>query len=132
MSLESFGPLISIISLAITAFMAWSLYRLNKSQDAAAVAAVTVAAKLQEVNTATDGKLDGLQMMGAATHELVNSKMAAQLLLTKTALRRVAELTKDPKDIEAAELAGRLYGDHQAKQATVDAQPGTDAEKRGG
>ena len=131
MNLEAWGPLFSAISVTISAVMAWQLFRLNKGQDDAASAVKQVATVLKETTTVQAEGLEGLKRMGAATHELVNSKMAAQLLLTKTALRRVADLTGDTADMEAADLAEELYGEHAAKQALVDSLPGTDAEKAG-
>jgi hypothetical protein len=86
---------------------------------------------LEENTTSTEVRLDDLATVAKATHLLVNSKMSVQLDANRIMARRLADLTKDPADEAAAELAERDYGEHQAKQAAVDAQPGTDAEKKG-
>jgi hypothetical protein len=70
---------------------------------------------------AMESKVIDVQKVGEATHTLVNSNMGAQLLLSKTALQRIADLTHDQADIQAAETAVRMYAEHQAKQAVVDA-----------
>jgi hypothetical protein len=46
--------------------------------------------------------------------------MGMQLKISSVALLRVADLTGDSADIEAAGLAERLYSEHQARQAVVD------------
>lgn len=63
------------------------------------------------------------QTVTNATHVLVNSNMAAQMKIAEVALRRVAELTRHPDDIAAADLAERTYLEHQKKQVVVDAGP---------
>ena len=68
----------------------------------------------------TQVKLAQIQKVGVDTHTLVNKNYGIQLKLTEIALRRVADYTKDPKDMEAAEEAGRLYAEHMARQAIVD------------
>lgn len=55
-----------------------------------------------------------------ATHTLVNSAMGAQLKVAAIAMRRVADLTRDPADTEAASVAEKALADHEAKQARVD------------
>lgn len=54
-------------------------------------------------------------------HTLVNSRMGAQLGFTATALRRIADMTKNKKDEEAATQAEKLLEEHTEKQAIVDA-----------
>lgn len=80
---------------------------------------------------AQDVKLDNLAIVARSTHAFVNSLRGEQLLLTKTALRRIADLTSDPIDHDSAVLAQMKYDDHMRSQAAVDAQIGTDAQKRG-
>ncbi len=106
---------------------------------------VVVAAKVEEVARKTeavktileasgevnDKKLDNLSKVAKATHVLVNSNMAVQLRLNQAVTRRLADITKDPVDVKAAELAEKMYIEHQGKQREVDEQPGTDAEKQG-
>lgn len=102
-------------------------------------AAKKVAQKAEEVKTTlvqttarTDGKLDDLtdvardtQETGEKVHVLVNSSMSAQLKISMIALKRVAELTKHPDDLAAAELATKLYHEHEGKQKLVDKHEAT-------
>lgn len=48
-----------------------------------------------------------------STHCLVNSAMDAQMKINKLALRRIADLTKDPVDVEAALEAENVYLNRQ-------------------
>lgn len=76
-----------------------------------------------EVNTASSNrKLDTLVEVTHATHTLVNANMGVQLRLNQTVTRRLADLTHDPEDERAAELAAQMYQEHQEKQAVVDNQ----------
>lgn len=54
------------------------------------------------------------------THALVNSAMATQLRVGAVALRRVAELTGNPDDLIAANLAEAAYQQHIHKQDILD------------
>jgi len=53
-------------------------------------------------------------------HGLVNSNMGIQLKVSSIAIRRIAELTKDPVDSEAAIFAEKQYEDHMKRQKIVD------------
>ncbi len=97
----------------------------------AARATAEVAAKTEEVKRtleATDVKtamrLDNMADVAAATHTLVNNKMAVQLQLNAVVMRRLAGLTNDAEDVRAASAAEDLYREHMAKQAAVDATKG--------
>jgi len=81
-----------------------------------------VAAKLLKTNTAANvNKLDAIAVTGEKTHALVNSAMAAQLRVTAVALRRIADVSGNAADMEAAELAEKNLADHQEKQKRSDA-----------
>ncbi len=56
------------------------------------------------------------------THTLVNSAMAAQLRLHAQTARAKADITSDPADVAVADMAERMLREHEAKQATIDAQ----------
>jgi ABC-type transport system involved in cytochrome bd biosynthesis fused ATPase/permease subunit len=93
----------------------------------AAEKAATAAVKVEEVKqrlettTATNaGMLAQIAKVGEATHTLVNSNMGTQLKISAVALRRVAELTKHPDDLAAADLADKGLHEHEGKQAIVD------------
>lgn len=111
-------------------------------QDAARVAAAAAAkveitkATLAASTSKVDAKLDGIaavaldtQKTGEQVHTLVNSNMGVQLRISMIALKRLADLTKDPDDIAAAEQATKLYREHEAKQAKVDEKDAKDAKK---
>jgi hypothetical protein len=100
-----------------------------KVQEVAAQTAVA-AVKVEQVAEAArqqDTKIDSLAKVATATHTLVNSNYGASLKATLNALTAVEALTTDPKAKTAAQAAvteaQRLYDDHVAKQATVDATP---------
>ncbi len=91
-----------------------------------------------------EAKIDGLTTMADANHRTgqdvltrVNGAVGIQLQVAAGALRRLAELSKDPKDREAAELAESGYRQHQEamkaaqEQAKADSRPGPDAAKEG-
>lgn len=65
-------------------------------------------------------------------HTLVNSHMAIQLRISAAALRRVADITNDPKDIETAELAEQTLHEHESGQTVVDDTATKYAEKPSG
>jgi hypothetical protein len=68
---------------------------------------------LANENTKVSDKLEVIRT-------LVNSKMEKQLEISATALRQVADTTKLPAAIAAAELAERLLAEHRKQQAFVD------------
>jgi len=63
------------------------------------------------------------------THILVNSNMEKALLIAAIALRRVANLSKDPSDITAAEAAEAALAEHRSKQKVVDEASGKNREE---
>lgn len=69
----------------------------------------------------SDRKLAKIEATGEKTHTLVNSNMGAQLKLNAVATRRLADLTKDQDDINAANLAAKMLKEHEGRQAVVDA-----------
>lgn len=81
-----------------------------------------VKAELVASNEVANHKLDDIAKTGNAVHVLVNSNMGVQLKISAVALRRVADLTNDDKDILAAKMAEDLLNAHEVKQATVDAK----------
>jgi hypothetical protein len=66
-------------------------------------------------------KLNSIQKTGETVHTLVNSNMGTQLKLNAISLRRLATITNNPVDVDAAMLAEKLLKEHEAKQAVVDA-----------
>ncbi len=53
--------------------------------------------------------------IAVATHVLVNNNMAVQLRLHAATARRLAKLTNDIVDMEAADLAENLAREHDGK-----------------
>jgi hypothetical protein len=76
-------------------------------------------------------QVDGLVTVTKATHSLVNSGHGRLLKLYAISMRRHAKDSGLPSDEEIATLAESAFADHEAAQARVDAQPGTDAQKKG-
>jgi hypothetical protein len=99
-----------------------SLARVAEKAADAAQKVEDVKDSLDERNTVTNTKLDGLAKVADATHTLVNSNMGAQLKLNAVVTRRLADLTQDPTDHDAAALADKLLAEHQEKQAIVDSK----------
>lgn len=89
--------------------------------------AAVAAEKVEEVKTTlvksdekTDRKLEAIAETGESTHRLVNSAMTLQLRLNKLTTQRLATLTQDPLDVEAAKLATQQLDEHEKKNALVD------------
>lgn len=82
---------------------------------------------LQVTSQVVVGKLDSIATTTDKVHELVNSGNLIQLRLHATVTRRLAEITKDPHDIKAAEAAEKLHREHEEKQKMADAK----TERRG-
>lgn len=71
----------------------------------------------------TTAQLTSIAKVAADTHTLVNSNFGVQLRLNMELSRWKADQTKLTADIDAANSAQKLYEEHMAKQATVDAKP---------
>ena len=121
----------ALIAAFVTLALAWMAQRTKKavekgaeeSKEAAGAAAgkvEDVKQTLDESTTATTAKLSQLEHIATSTHTLVNSNMSAQLKISAVALHRIAELTKHPDDIAAADLAAKNLSEHDAKQRIVD------------
>jgi len=78
------------------------------------------------VGASNAGKIDEAAKVAKDTHTLVNSNMGVQLQLNASVTKRLADVTKDPIDKEAALSAARLYADHLGKQAIVDSRQSAD------
>lgn len=118
-------------SLLITGFMAYLMARLNQEAKRAAVQVTEVKTELRRTTHNTEVKLDEIsdisrevKKTGDATHTLVNGSFTVQLKISLIALERLAEITGNPKDIEAAKIAHDQYDQHLSKQNVID-QGGT-------
>lgn len=65
-------------------------------------------------------RLGKIATVAATTHELVNSASLVQLRLYAVSARRVAELTGNARDIDAAMAAEKLVEEHEARQKKAD------------
>jgi ribosomal protein L16 Arg81 hydroxylase len=119
------GTLIASVATPIAAYFMLKLKQQGEAaalrEERAARLADQVAITLAKTTKDADTKLNKIAVVADATHKLVNSAMTVQLQLVASALRRVADLTKDKSDRELADAAEvRLY-EHQQKQLAVDA-----------
>lgn len=71
--------------------------------------------KAEEINPS----LDDLTTMTKETYALLNVNMGIQLKLNMVLSQRIADMTKDVTDIEAAKHAELLYKEYQAKNGLV-------------
>lgn len=116
---------VTVVALAVTAVANVVLQVLARAE--AARVASAAAQKVEEVkhtledkDILTNAKLEGLAKVADATHTLVNSAMCTQLKISAVALRRVADLTKHPDDVAAAELAEKGLVEQVDKQKIAD------------
>ena len=106
------------------------------SAKAAAVKAETAAIKVEETKSALHGyqqildrKLEGLAQVTRTVHRLLNGRMGTQLKLAAILSRRLAEMTKLPEDLHAAEMAERLSREHD-EEGNREAALLTEAQQR--
>jgi ribose 1,5-bisphosphokinase PhnN len=92
-------------------------YLQNRTKVALERAANRGEAKVEEIKTtlveATGNVGDKLDVI----HSLVNSGMTNQMKLTAMALRRVAELSNNPRDLAIAETADKTLKEQEESQA---------------
>jgi hypothetical protein len=119
------------INAGMLALVAWVVKkgqaRADASAEAARVAAVDVKDAAQQVKVtlaatgaATLASLTAIKKTGEETHILVNNDHGVSLRLAASALRRVANLTKEPEDEAAATHAEGAAKEHDEKQRTLD------------
>lgn len=84
-----------------------------KKQDLAVEAVHEVKDTLLNTVNSQDEKLAGIAQ---TAHKLVNSALSVQLRANVVSLRRIAELTKHPDDVEAVVNAEALYREHEATE----------------
>jgi len=117
------------------AFIAYMQYRTKAAVTSAAAESKVGTDKVAEALVATtshlDDKLVDISNMGQQNHMLLNSAMGAQKKALAVTARAKANITHDPVDIKAAEVAEADLLDHERKQAALDshqaAQPQIDA-----
>jgi len=112
----------SLVGTIFTGVMVYFMSKINKKQEDAAVKVEQVKSVLETTQLSGTKKMDILVKVANDTHTLVNSNMGVQLKISAVALRRVANLTKEPDDIAAADLAEKALSSHEAKQTIVDSR----------
>jgi hypothetical protein len=101
------------LGTAFTLLMAYLMAKLNHKQD-------VTSTQVREASS----QITDIAKVAESTHTLVNSNMGIQLELNMAVTGRLAAITKDPMDIEAAKLAKDNYLSHQMKQSIVDSSSG--------
>jgi len=91
--------------------------RLQAARAATAVEQVKIT--LHDTRSTLNDQLTALTAQGAKTLELVNGGMKAQLILHANTARTLAEITKEPADVEASKLASRLLSEHLQQGAEI-------------
>jgi hypothetical protein len=108
----------------------------NLAKQALATQAVAEKADQVKATLATSTseavrRMDDLATVAQSSHAFLNSLRGELLKTNMVTTKRLAEYTKEQADIDAAEAARSAFENHQAGQVAVDAQAGTDAQKKG-
>lgn len=77
--------------------------------------------KVETVTEKVEEKLENISKVGEAVHTLVNSAMSEQKRMLVEVTKAKYNITRDPADKLAMEMAVLAYNEHEAKQAVVDA-----------
>lgn len=67
-----------------------------------------------------DELLNSLVDVTNKTFALANGAFSAQLEIASSALRKIADMQGSPENLEAAEVAERLFSQHKARRAAID------------
>jgi ribonuclease HII len=121
--ISAFVPVLSALALGLFIYFKGKASDLANRQNAreAATRVEEVKADLHASNAEKNAKLDNIAQLSEKTHALVNSAMGAQLRLTAETARALADVDPASVNVTAANLAERLYREHQVKQAAADA-----------
>ena len=124
----------TVAGLALSLFKLWLDYKRERDAkadrkavvekiDVAAEGVAHVAQDLEKTKVekaaqkvVLDAKLDTSIAISAATHKLVNGKMAAQLRKNADLARKLADVTQDPAHIIDAAAADKALADHLASK----------------
>lgn len=108
--------------------------KVEEVKTAAAAAAVKVEEVKQDLavrTNATDKRLDGLAIVGNASHAFANARYGLLLDRLRRSDQRLADITNLVEDRQRAAASEMDYQSHVAAQVVVDAQPGTGEQKKG-
>jgi hypothetical protein len=118
---------ISLLGTIFSGVIAYFMVRLKVQAEHARAATDEVAknlamtqVKAEVTQTETNKSITDLITIASSTHMLVNSASLVQLRLNALMARRIAGLTNDSGDIQAAVLAENLYERHKARLVSVD------------
>lgn len=109
-----------LAAVVLATIQLWNRQAIMRTAREAQEERENVKATLETVTYETDSKLNVI-------HDLVNKAHGEALRLAVGSTRRLAEITKDPADIETARDAQRLYDDYLAKQGLADIRSKTRA-----
>jgi hypothetical protein len=112
---------ISLLGTIFSGIIAYFMVRLKVQAEHAKAATVEVAKALEDTQGRTDKGIANLITIASATHMLVNSASLVQLRLNSLMAKRIADLTGEPGDTQAAVLAENLYERHKAQQLAAGA-----------
>lgn len=106
----------------VKADLAVNQAKIDLKLESAADKAAEVKTDLAVNQRNNNEKLDAIKDTGEITHALVNARMGAVLKSVAEMSRRIADMTKFPEDIAAAEAAAEVSLDHEKKQRLADAK----------
>jgi hypothetical protein len=121
------GTVVALVGTVFTGVMAFLMARLNAKAREAAVKVEQVAEKVDIATVAMeasqkmgDAKLEEIASVGRSTHRLCNSAMMEQKRMLAETSRAKADMTNDPIDVAAADLAEQSYKKHCEQQRKDD------------
>lgn len=111
---------VGFLGTVFTGMMTYFMRRSDQRAEAKKLEVQLVADRLAASDKINELKLQNIANVVDATHTLSNSKMGNALRINKIVTKRLAELSKDPADMEIAKEAELQYNEHQKQQAKVD------------
>ena len=127
-SLPLLLQIVTAVGVIVVAFINFrTKASMEKSAKAQAVGVAEVKETLSTTNAAQSAKLDDMAKVADRTELLCNHAHEEALQMVATTARAKANITHDPVDIVAADLADRMLAEHKAKQARVDAKDAQEA-----
>jgi type II secretory pathway pseudopilin PulG len=115
--LDFLQPLLLSVVAIITA---WGISLAKARGDRAEQKAEHVAEVAAETAQTTQEQNAQILKTTDKVHVLVNSQMGQQLMMYAITARTLANLTKDPEHIKAADEADKKLAQHQLRQSLVD------------
>jgi hypothetical protein len=117
----------SLMTLAITSMQLRTQNLVDKHAattaakvDEAAQKVADVKTTLKETVAEQDSKLEGIAKIGQETKQFVNGSMKNQLQLQLDTATAKAEITENPVDLKAAELAQKALDTHVESEKAIE------------